>query len=122
MSTAPATTDISTIAADPEKIASVMKRLDGQIQYHETKSAKSQRRYKRIKGTEMVAAALIPFLAALHVADTHAYVKTTLAVTTALLGLQQRERLHHESYRPSCVRIYPSSVQQQGNPGATPPT
>ena len=64
-----------------------MKRLDGQIQYHEAKSAKSQRRYKRIKGTEIVAAALIPFLAALHVADTHAYVKTILAVTTALLGV-----------------------------------
>jgi hypothetical protein len=39
-----------------------MKRLDGQIQYHEAKSAKSQRRYKRIKGTEIVAAALIHFL------------------------------------------------------------
>ena len=87
MSTAPATTDIGTIPADPEKIASVTKRLDDQIQYHERKSAKSQRRYKRIKGTEMVAAALIPFLAALHVADTHAYVKTTLAIATALLGV-----------------------------------
>jgi len=87
MSTAAATTDLSTIAADPETIASVMKRLDGQIQYHEAKSAKSQRRYKRIKGTEIVAAALIPFLAALHVADIHPYVKTTLAVTTALLGV-----------------------------------
>jgi len=64
-----------------------MKRLDSQIQYYEAKSAKSQRRYKRIKGTEIVAAALIPFLAALHVADTHAYVKTILAVTTALLGV-----------------------------------
>jgi len=87
MSTAPATTDISAIAGDPEKIALVVKRLDGQIQYHEAKSAKSQRRYKRIKGTEIVAAALIPFFAALHVADTHAYVRTTLAVTTALLGV-----------------------------------
>lgn len=64
-----------------------MKRLDSQIQYHEAKSAKSQRRYKRIKGTEIVAAAFIPFLAALHVADTAAYVKTALAITTALLGV-----------------------------------
>ena len=87
MSTAPALPDIATIAADPEKVALVMKRLDDQIQYHEGKSAKCQRRYKRIKGTEIVAAALIPFLAALHVADTHAYVKTTLAITTALLGV-----------------------------------
>ena len=87
MSTAPAATDISTMAADPEKIALVMKRLDGQIQYHEAKSATSQRHYKRIKGTEIVAAALIPFLAALHVADNLASVRITLAVTTALLGV-----------------------------------
>jgi len=64
-----------------------MKRLDDQIQYHERKSKKCQGRYKRIKETEIVAAALIPFLAALHVADTHPYVKTTLAITTALLGV-----------------------------------
>jgi hypothetical protein len=78
VSAAPTTTDIGAIAADPEKIASVMKRLDGQVQYHEEKSAKSQRRYKRIKKTGIVAAALIPFLAVLHVADAHAYVKTIL--------------------------------------------
>jgi Protein of unknown function (DUF4231) len=78
MSTAPATPAI----ADP-----VMARLDDQIGYHEAKSAKCQRYYKRIKLFEIIAAALIPFLAALHVSDSSGYVHFGIGIVTAVLGV-----------------------------------
>ena len=87
MSTAPATTDINAIAGDPEKIALVIKRLDGQIQYHEAKARKANAVTNASKGLKWSPLHLYHFLAALHVADTHAYVKTTLAIATALLGV-----------------------------------
>ena len=78
MSTAPATH----VIADP-----VMDRLEDQIGYYETKSSKCQRYYKRIKLFEIVAAALIPFLAALHVSDTSGYVHFGIGIVTAVLGV-----------------------------------
>lgn len=87
MTTAPAAADVNPTPASPEKMASVMKRLETQIEYHEAKSSKCQRRYKWIKGTEIIAAALIPFLATLHVADTDTKLRVALAVCTALTGV-----------------------------------
>ena len=82
MSTAPATP-----APIPEIPGPVGARLDDQIAYHNRKSSRYQKYYKRIKVTEIIAAALIPFLSALHVAETHQYVRYTLAIGTALLGV-----------------------------------
>ena len=82
MSTAPAVP-----AAIPEIPGPVGARLEDQISYHNQKSSRYQKYYKRMKVIEIVAAALIPFLAALHVADTHDYVKFAFAITTALLGV-----------------------------------
>jgi Protein of unknown function (DUF4231) len=82
MSTAPAVP-----AAIPEIPGPVGARLEDQIAYHNKKSAKYQKYYKRIKVTEIVAAALIPFLSALHVAENHQYVRYALAIGTALLGV-----------------------------------
>jgi hypothetical protein len=72
---------------EAEKSATVLARLDDQIKYHEGKSSKCQKKYKRIKSTEIIAAALIPFLAALHVADNHPTIRVSLAVLTALMGV-----------------------------------
>jgi hypothetical protein len=70
------------IIADP-----IMDRLDGQINYYDTKSSKCQRYYKRIKLFEIIAAALIPFLAALHISDTNTYVHLGVGIITASLGV-----------------------------------
>ena len=78
MSSAPATPFVTDL---------IMERLDDQIAYYEAKSGKCQRYYKRIKLFEIIAAALIPFLAALHVAENHPTVRITLAVVTAVLGV-----------------------------------
>jgi disulfide bond formation protein DsbB len=78
MSTAPVTAAVS----DP-----IMGRFDDQIDYYEAKSSKCQRYYKRIKLFEIVAAALIPFLAALHVSDTNTYVHFAVGIVTAALGV-----------------------------------
>src|SRR5271165_5121954 len=60
MSTTPATYDTS----DP-----IIARLEDQIKWYDAKSSKSQKIYKCIKVIEIVAAALIPFLSALHLSD-----------------------------------------------------
>jgi hypothetical protein len=71
----------------PEIPGPVGARLDDQIAYHSKKSSRYQKYYKRIKVAEIIAAALIPFLSALHVAETHPAVRIALAITTALLGV-----------------------------------
>jgi hypothetical protein len=78
MSTAPA----APVVPDP-----IMARLEDQISYYEAKSGKCQRYYKRIKLFEIIAAALIPFLAALHVSDSSGYVHFGIGIVTAVLGV-----------------------------------
>ena len=64
-----------------------MDRLNDQIDWYSRKSATSQRYYKRIKLTEIIAAALIPFLAALHISDASPNRRVVVGVATALLGV-----------------------------------
>src|ERR1039457_7018859 len=78
MSTTPATYD----ASDP-----IIARLDEQIAWYGNKSSHCQRAYKRIKLIEIVAAALIPFLAALRVSDTDPRPRFAVGVLTAVLGV-----------------------------------
>jgi hypothetical protein len=78
MSSAPTTRP----ASDP-----IMDRLDDQIAWYDKKSSTSQRNYKRIKLTEIIAAALIPFLAALRVSDTDPQTRFAVGVLTAGLGV-----------------------------------
>lgn len=78
---------MSTAPATPLVTDAIVARLDDQITYYEAKSGKCQRYYKRIKLFEIIAAALIPFLAALHVAENHPTVRVTLAIVTAGLGV-----------------------------------
>ena len=82
MSTAPTTPVVTAEIPGP-----IGERLEGQIKYHENKSSKYQRYYKRIKTIEIIAAAMIPVLSALHVADKPDYATYTLAIATALLGV-----------------------------------
>jgi hypothetical protein len=78
---------MSATAAIPVDPDVIMSRLDGQIAYYEKKSGDSQRAYKQIKLTEIIAAALIPFLAALQVPSANPRFRPLAAVVTALLGI-----------------------------------
>ena len=71
----------------------VIARIEDQINWYDGKSIKLQKTYKRIKVIEIVAAALIPFLSALHISDaspqpfTLAHIPLTIGTVTALLGV-----------------------------------
>ena len=106
---------MGTVAATAQTLDPIIERLEDQISYYNAKSSRCQKSYKRIKLSEIIFAALIPFLAALHVADTQPYVKTTLAITTALLGvaitimegvlqLQQYQQIW-VTYRATCEAL-----------------
>ena len=69
-------------------------RIEEQINWYDKKSSIYQKKYKRIKLIEIVAAALIPFLAALHFSDpnvlfpfTRVRLVTVVGTFTALLGV-----------------------------------
>jgi len=114
MSTAPVAYDTT----DP-----IIARLEDQIQYYDTKASKCQRQYKRIKLTEIIAAALIPFLSALHFSDAKlhfpfaAVVSLTAVVgtltaflgvlITILEGMLQLQRYQHiwVTYRATCEAL-----------------
>jgi hypothetical protein len=78
MTTAPVTYDKS----DP-----IIDRLEDQINWYDAKSSRLQKAYKRIKVIEIIAAALIPFLSALHLSGNSSHLPITLGTITALLGV-----------------------------------
>ena len=65
----------------------IIARIEEQINWYDAKSGKCQKSYKRIKLVEIVAAALIPFLAALHLSDANSHLPITTGTITALLGV-----------------------------------
>jgi len=69
-------------------------RIEEQINWYDTKSGNYQKKYKRIKLLEIVAAAFIPFFSALHFSDpnllfpfTNVRFATVVGTVTALLGV-----------------------------------
>ncbi len=78
---------MGTISATSAISDPIIVRLDDQITYYEAKSSRSQRHYKRIKITEIICAALIPFLAALHVSESTGYLHLVVGLVTAFLGV-----------------------------------
>ena len=65
----------------------IIARTEDQINWYDAKSIKLQKTYKRIKVVEIVAAALIPFLSALHLSGTSSHLPITIGTITALLGV-----------------------------------
>jgi hypothetical protein len=78
---------MSTTPASYDKSDPIVDRLEDQINWYDTKSGKLQKTYKRIKVVEIVAAAFIPFLSALHISDGNWRLPVTLGTLTALLGV-----------------------------------
>jgi len=99
-----------------------LKRIEEQIDWYDKKSVLFQNQYKRIKLIEIVAAAFIPFLSALHFSDpnllfpyTSVRFATVVGTVTALLGvlitilegilqLQQYQQ-NWVSYRGTCEAL-----------------
>jgi len=90
----------------------IMQRLEDQINWYDRKSMVNQRWYKRIKITEIIAAALIPFLGTFHAASAHAnyvlYVTGALGVlVTVLEGLLHLNQYQQNwtAYRSTCEAL-----------------
>jgi uncharacterized integral membrane protein len=114
MSTAPTTYDPS----DP-----IVDRLEDQIKYYSEKASKCQKQYKRIKLIEIIAAALIPFLSALHFSDAKLHFPFATVVSlsavvgtltaflgvliTVLEGVLQLQQYQHiwVTYRATCEAL-----------------
>jgi hypothetical protein len=87
-------TQIETLAVrDP-----IMERLEDQISWYDRKSQANQRTYRRIKMTEIVAAAMIPFLSALacaglpHTTFATGFLGVLITVLEGLLHLNQYQQ------------------------------
>jgi len=78
---------MSTAPANPSVDQTTMARLEEQINWYDAKSSHCQRNYKRIKLIEIIAAALIPFVAALQVSDSDSRARLPIGVLTAGLGV-----------------------------------
>ncbi len=88
------------LAPDP-----TMQRLDEQIEWYDRRSMSNQRAFKWLKGIEIGAAALIPFVAG---AGAAAVVTGGLGVLVVFLeGLQQLNQYHHNwiIYRSTCEAL-----------------
>src|SRR5271165_7657706 len=87
---------MSTASVAYDRSDPIIDRLEDQIGWYDAKSGKLQKTYKRIKVVEIIAAALIPFLAALHISGLSApapgsllaeHPYFTVGTLTALLGV-----------------------------------
>jgi hypothetical protein len=86
-------------------------RLDGQIKWYDQKSMNNQRWFKGLKVTQIVAAALIPFLASLQamgIADHMTLAAGGLGILIVILeGLQSLNQYQHNwiTYRSACEEL-----------------
>ncbi|MBV8546859.1 MAG: DUF4231 domain-containing protein [Acidobacteria bacterium] len=91
-----------TADADP-----VIERLEDQISWYDRKSSSNQRIYKRIEVTEIVAAAVIPFLPALPIPNVSWVAGALGVVITVLEGLLHLNQYQQNwiAYRSTCESL-----------------
>ena len=95
----------------------IMERLEDQLSWYDRKSMASQRAYKRIKVIEILAAATIPFLAALqrpHVAMVTAGLGVLITVLEGMLHLNQYQQ-NWINYRSTCEALKHEKYTYLGN-------
>jgi hypothetical protein len=101
----------------------VIKRLDDELEWYDRKSVSNQRIYKRIKLTEILAAALIPLIAGFHAKEgvwVSAGITGGLGVlVTFLEGLLQLYQFQQNwiGYRATCEALKHEKYLFQGNAG-----
>jgi hypothetical protein len=91
-----------TMETDP-----VMDRLESQISWYDGKSSTNQRIYKWIKVTEIIAAAVIPFLGALNLDHVGWWTGSLGVVITVLEGLLHLNQYQQNwiAYRSTCESL-----------------
>lgn len=103
-----------TLATDP-----IMERLEDQIAWYDRKSSANQCIFRRIKITEIVAAALIPFLAIFQVPRMNymtAALGVLITVLEGLLHLNQYQR-NWINYRSTCEELKHEKYVYLGHAG-----
>ena len=85
----------------------IMERLEDQVAWYDRKSLASQRAYKRIKITEILAAAIIPFLAALRRPDLGMVTAGLGVLVTVLEGMLHLNQYQQNwiNYRSTCEAL-----------------
>lgn len=86
---------------------SIIDRLADQISWYDRKSLTAQRTFKRIKVIEIVATALIPFLAALNLKETAwatGGLRVLVTIFEGLLHLNQHQQ-NWTTYRSTCEAL-----------------
>ena len=97
---------ISTTAQLPEQDP-ILERLEDQIAWYDRKSLSNQRIYKRIKIVEILAAAVIPFLAAFkqpYLAQVTGGLGVVITVLEGMLHLNQYQQ-NWTAYRSTCESL-----------------
>src|ERR1700738_3410652 len=85
----------------------IMGRLEDQIAWYDCRSLRNQRTYKRIKVIEILAAAMIPFIAALsipHAAIITGSLGVLITVLEGLIHLNQYQQ-NWTTYRSTCEAL-----------------
>jgi hypothetical protein len=98
---------MSTVAASTPPTDPIIARLEEQLNWYDTKSQINQLYYKRIKITEIIAAALIPFLSAVnfkHVVIVTAGLGVLITVLEGWLHLYQYQQ-NWTTYRSTCEQL-----------------
>jgi hypothetical protein len=98
---------MSTAATNPPEADPIMGRLEDQIAWYDRKSLYNQRAFKRIKMIEILAAALIPFLAAFnlqHIGWGTGGLGVLITVLEGMLHLNQYQQ-NWAAYRSTCESL-----------------
>jgi hypothetical protein len=101
-----------TTSTDP-----IMERLEDQIAWYDRKSTFNQRVYKRIKVVEILAAAMIPLIAALSIPHTTVITGSLGVLITVLEGLIHLNQYQQNwiAYRSTCEALKHEKYIYLGN-------
>jgi hypothetical protein len=108
---------MSTQATNAPDIDPIMDRLEDQIGWYDRKSLASQRAFKRIKTAEILAAAVIPFLAALKspsIGMVTGGLGVLITVLEGMLHLNQYQQ-NWIAYRSTCESLKHEKYTYLGN-------
>jgi len=95
----------------------IIERLEDQLAWYDRKSLANQRAYKRIKVTEILAAAIIPFLAGLGLPHTGIVTGGLGVLITVLEGLLHLNQYQQNwiTYRSTCEALKHEKYTYLGN-------
>jgi hypothetical protein len=95
------------VAARSPEADPIMERLENQIEWYDRKSLTNQRIFKRIKMIEILAAAAIPFLAALNIPELRWVIGLLGVLITVLEGMLHLNQYQQNwiAYRSTCESL-----------------